>query len=89
MAVLFELQLLLSLLMMHTNISAIKKIHPWMILEWELKRKRLSERRILDSIHPFRQILRVIAKGKRGINPWLSARIVKKLGVDKSYFVIL
>ena len=74
---------------MNTNISIIKGIHPGIILDRELKKRKLSKKQFAKSIDEFPQTLGAIAKGKRRINPSLSLRIGEKLGIDESYFMIL
>ncbi len=74
---------------MNTNISIIKGIHPGIILDRELKKRRLSKKQFAKLIDEFPQTLGAITKGKRRINPSLSLRIGKKLDIDESYFMIL
>ncbi len=74
---------------MNTNISIIKGIHPGLILDRELKKRRLSKKQFAKSIDEFPQPLGAITKGKRRINPSLSLRIGERLGIDESYFSIL
>jgi plasmid maintenance system antidote protein VapI len=74
---------------MNTNISIIKGIHPGIILDRELKKRRLSKKQFAKSIDEFPQTLGAITKGKRRINPSLSVRIGEKLRIDESYFMIL
>jgi plasmid maintenance system antidote protein VapI len=74
---------------MDTNILVIKGIHPGIILDRELKRRKLPKKRFADSICEFPQTLGAITRGKRRINPSLSLRIGKVLGIDESYFMIL
>ena len=74
---------------MNTNISVIKGIHPGIILDRELKKRRLSKKQFAESIHEFPQTLGAITKGKRRVNPSLSVRLGEMLGIDESYFMIL
>ena len=74
---------------MNTDISIIKGIHPGKILERELKKRKLSKKKFAMAIHEFPQTLGAITKGKRRINPSLSLRIGKELGIDESFFMIL
>jgi len=71
------------------NIDLIKGIHPGIILERELKKRRLSKRSFALSINEYPQLLGDITKGKRKINPSLSIRIGKALGLDESFFSVL
>ena len=72
-----------------SNIAIIKGIHPGIILERELNKRKLPKRRLALSINEYPQLLGDITKGKRKINPSLSIRIGKALGLDESFFSIL
>jgi plasmid maintenance system antidote protein VapI len=71
------------------NIELIKGIHPGVILERELKKRKLSKRRLAILIGEYPQLLGDITKGKRRINPSLSIRLGNTLGVDESFFLVL
>ena len=71
------------------NISLLKGIHPGIILERELKKRKLPKRRIALAIGEYPQILGDITKGKRRINPALSIRLGNALGMDESFFSVL
>jgi len=71
------------------NINLIKGIHPGIILDRELRKRGLSKRSFALSINEYPQLLGDITKGKRKINPSLSIRIGKALGLDESFFSIL
>lgn len=71
------------------NIELIKGIHPGIILERELKKRKLPKRRLAILIGEFPQLLGDITKGKRRINPSLSIRLGNTLGVDESFFLVL
>jgi len=72
-----------------SNIDLIKGIHPGIILERELKKRKLSKRSFAMSINEYPQLLGDITKGKRRINPSLSIRIGKALDLDESFFSVL
>ena len=72
-----------------SNIAIIKGIHPGIILERELKKRRLSKRRFALSINEYPQLLGDITKSKRKMNPSLSIRIGNALGLDESFFSVL
>ena len=72
-----------------SNIALIKGIHPGIILERELKKRKLPKRRFALSINEYPQLLGDITKGKRKINASLSIRIGEALGLDESFFTIL
>ena len=63
-------------------VNLIKGIHPGIILERELRKRGLSKRSFALSINEYPQLLGDITKGKRKINPSLSIRIGKALGLD-------
>jgi plasmid maintenance system antidote protein VapI len=71
------------------NIELIKGIHPGIILERELKKRKLPKRRFAILIGEYPQLLGDITKGKRRINPSLSIRLGNTLGVDESFFLVL
>jgi len=71
------------------NIALIKGIHPGIILERELNKRKLPKRRLAILMNEFPQLLGDITKGKRRINPSLSIRLGNALGVDESFFLIL
>ncbi len=71
------------------NITLLKGIHPGIILERELKKRKLPKRRIALTIGEFPQLLGDITKGKRRINPALSIRLGEALGIDESFFSVL
>ena len=72
-----------------SNIALIKGIHPGIILERELKKRKLPKRRFAFLINEYPQLLGDITKGKRKINASLSIRIGEALGLDESFFTIL
>jgi len=71
------------------NIALLRGIHPGIILERELKKKKLPKRRIALAIGEYPQLLGDITKGKRRINPALSIRLGIVLGIDESFFSVL
>lgn len=71
------------------NIELLKGIHPGIILERELKKRKLPKRRIALAIGEYPQLLGDITKGKRRINPALSIRLGDALGIDESFFSVL
>jgi len=71
------------------NITLLKGIHPGIILERELKKRKLPKRRIALTIGEYPQLLGDITKGKRRINPALSIRLGDALGIDESFFSVL
>ena len=71
------------------NIALLKGIHPGIILERELKKRKLPKRRIALTIGEYPQLLGDITNGKRRINPSLSIRLGDALGLDESFFSVL
>lgn len=74
---------------MNSNISIIKGIHPGLILERELKKRKLPKGTFAHSINEFPQTIATITKGKRRMNPALSLKIEQALGFEEGYFMVL
>lgn len=74
---------------MNSNISIIKGIHPGLILERELKNRKLPKGTFAHSINEFPQTITTITKGKRRMNPALSLKIEQALGLEEGYFMVL
>jgi len=71
------------------NIELIKGIHPGIILNRELEKRKLPKRQLAILISEFPQLLGDITKGKRRINPSLSIRLGNALGLEESFFSVL
>lgn len=74
---------------MNSNISIIKGIHPGLILERELKNRKIPKGTFANSINEFPQTIVSITKGKRRMNPALSLKIEHALGLEEGYFMVL
>ena len=74
---------------MLTDITIIKGIHPGIILERELKKRKLPKSRFALSLNEYPQLLGEITKGKRRMNIPLALKIEKALGFDEGYFMML
>ncbi len=74
---------------MKSNINIIRGIHPGIILEKELKQRKLGKSRFAISLHEFPQTLVSITKGKRRMNIPLSLKIEHALGFEEGYFMTL
>lgn len=74
---------------MNTSISIVKGIHPGFILERELKKRKLAKGRFAISLDEYPQTLVSITKGKRNMNPSLSLKLEKSLGLEEGYFMVL
>ena len=74
---------------MKNNISIIKGVHPGLILEYELKKRKIAKGRFALSLNEYPQTLVSITKGKRNMNTSLAMKIEKSLGMEEGYFMIL
>lgn len=71
------------------NISSIKGIHPGVILDRELKKRKLSKGRFALSLGVYPQTLSAITNGKRGMNIPLSIKAEEALGLEEGFFMTL
>lgn len=71
------------------NIATIKGIHPGLILERELKRRKLPKGRFAASIGEYPQTLVAVMKGRRKMNTALALKIEQALGFEEGYFMVL
>lgn len=78
-----------ELSVMNEEIAIIKGIHPGIILNRELKKRKLPKKHFALIVDEFPQTIGAITKGKRRITPQLSIRIGKALGVDEAYYLQL
>jgi len=74
---------------MNTSISIIKGIHPGIILERELKKRKLGKGKFAISLNEFPQTLVSITKGNRSMNTGIALKIENALGIEEGYFMIL
>lgn len=74
---------------MITDLGIIKGIHPGIILERELKCRKLGKSKFALSIYEFPQTIVAITKGRRRMNTALSLKIEKALQMEEGYFMIL
>jgi plasmid maintenance system antidote protein VapI len=74
---------------MRQDIFILKGLHPGIVLERELRRRKLSKGPFALSIGEYPQTIGAITKGKRDMNTALSIKIEKALGIDEGYFMIL
>jgi plasmid maintenance system antidote protein VapI len=74
---------------MKPDIHIIKGIHPGIILERELKQRKLGKSRFAMSLQEFPQTLVSITKGKRRMNIPLALKIEHALGFEEGYFMML
>ena len=66
-----------------------KGIHPWIILDRELKKRAIKQRPFALSLAEHPQTFNAITKGKRGISTALALKIERELGLEEGTMVIL
>lgn len=74
---------------MNKRISILKGIHPGLVLERELQKRKLAKGPFALSINEYPQTLGAITKGKRGMNTPLALKIERSLGIEEGFFMIL
>ncbi|HQD09857.1 MAG TPA: HigA family addiction module antitoxin, partial [Flavihumibacter sp.] len=74
---------------MQITLAKAKGIHPGLILERELRKRRLSNGRFALSIKEYPQTLSAIISGKRSMNTSLAIRIEEALGIEEGFFMTL
>jgi antitoxin HigA-1 len=74
---------------MQNDITILKGIHPGIILERELKKRKLSKRKFALSIGEFPQTIGAIIKGKRDMNIPLSLKLEKALSLEEGFLMTL
>ena len=74
---------------MNEAISILKGLHPGIVLERELQRRKISKGRFALSVSEYPQTLGAITKGKRAMNPGLALRIEEALGMEEGFFMVL
>jgi addiction module HigA family antidote len=67
----------------------LRGIHPGIVLERELRKRKLSKGPFALSIQEYPQILGAITKGKRKMNTSLALRIEDALGMEEGFFMTL
>ena len=71
------------------DINLLKGIHPGIILERELKKRKLRKGPFAMSINEYPTIISDITNGKRKMNTDLALRIEQALGIEEGFFMIL
>lgn len=74
---------------MVNEISLLKGLHPGVVLERELQKRKLSKGRFAISIDEYPQTLSAIIKGKRSMNTSLALKIEEALNKEEGYFMML
>lgn len=77
------------LLLMNKETPILKGIHPGLVLERELKKRKLAKGPFALSINEYPQTLGTITKGKRDMNTPLALKIERSLGMEEGFFMIL
>jgi len=71
------------------EISKIKGIHPGAILKRELKNRGMKSNELAQLVNEYKQTISAILNERRSINPGLSIKLAKQLGVSDDYFMHL
>lgn len=74
---------------MNREIAILKGIHPGLVLERELEKRKLPKGRFAISINEYPQTLGAITKGKRNMNTALALKIEHALGLEEGFFMTL
>lgn len=74
---------------MQPDISTFKGLHPGIVLERELKRRKLGKGRFAISVNEFPQTLVAITKARRKMNTALAMKIEEALGLEEGYLMTL
>lgn len=74
---------------MNSNLNILKGIHPGLVIERELKKRKLRKNSFDLKIHEYPQTLTAITKGRRGITTSLALKIEKILGFDEGFLMML
>jgi addiction module HigA family antidote len=74
---------------MVNEISILKGLHPGVVLERELQKRKLSKGRFAISIDEYPQTLSAILNGKRSMNTSLALKIEEALNKEEGYFMTL
>lgn len=71
------------------KISLLKGLHPGIVLERELKKRKLSKGPFAISINEYPQSLGEVTKGKRKMNTSLALKIEEALQIEEGFFMTL
>ncbi|MBI9037594.1 MAG: hypothetical protein JEY97_05625 [Bacteroidales bacterium] len=71
------------------DINIVKGIHPGIILERELKKRKIRKSQLAGELGISSGIITDIAKTRRGINPALSIRLGSFFDISEEYFILL
>ena len=70
-------------------LSVIKGIHPGLILDHELKLRKISKTDLAQKVSEHAQTIGAVTKGKRRMNTALALKIEHLLGIEEGFFMIL
>jgi addiction module HigA family antidote len=73
---------------MLTILDVAKGIHPGLILERELQKRKLSKGQFALFIHEYPQTISAIITGKRSMNTSLALRIEEALGMEEGFLMM-
>lgn len=79
----------ICLIAMPNKIDKLKGLHPGILLERELKKRKLAKRPFALSLNTHPQLLGDITKGKRKMNLPLALKIESALGFEEGYLMML
>jgi addiction module HigA family antidote len=74
---------------MKSNLNILKGIHPGLVIERELKKRKLRKNSFALKLQEYPQTLTAITKGRRGITTSLALKIEKELGFDEGFLMML
>ncbi|HWK57152.1 MAG TPA: helix-turn-helix domain-containing protein [Parapedobacter sp.] len=74
---------------METSMEKYKGIHPGLILEHELKKRKIAKNQFATAINQHRQTLNAITKGRRKLPVELSFKIDKELGYAEGTMLMM
>jgi addiction module HigA family antidote len=74
---------------MKSKLEILKGIHPGILIDKELKRKKISSGQFASTINEPPQTLNAIINGRQPMNLPLSLKIEKELGYDEGFLMAL
>ncbi|MCU0408935.1 MAG: plasmid maintenance system antidote protein [Bacteroidales bacterium] len=74
---------------MEKSLEILKGIHPGLILDRELRKRKLAKGRFAISVEEYPQTLGSIIKGRRKMNTELALRIENALGFEEGFLMML
>ena len=74
---------------MDSNLNILKGLHPGLVIERELKKRKLRKNSFALKLQEYPQTLTAITKGRRGITTSLALKIEKTLGFDEGFLMML